>query len=347
MTCYTTKLAIAGKINPPKWLPHNIHYEAIMGSVAYGASSDTSDMDLCGFAIPTKELIFPHLAGEITGFGTQINRFEQYQQHHIDDPESRKTFDITIYSIVKYFQLVMQNNPNMIDSLFVPLNCVTHVTEIGKLVRENRHMFLHKGAYHKFSGYSFSQMNKIKNKNSTKSTKRVKAILDEYGIDTIPTIDNINDAFHNDAFLPMLTDPDLLELKSLYDTMGNREFTILNNGIDTKKMYHVVRLQLECEQILEEGDLDLMRGREKLKSIRRGEWSLQDIEEFFAIKERRLEALYASSELQHSPDEARIKQLLLDCLEQHYGSLEGAVNRDVEVDSLIRDMQDVLDKYQR
>ena len=129
--------------------------------------------------------------------------------------------------------------------------------------------------------------------------------------------------------------------------MGNREFTILNDGIDTKKMYHVVRLVNECEQILTEGDIDLQRSREQLKSVRRGEWSLQNIEEFFAIKERSLEALYASSELQHSPDEGKIKQLLLDCLEQHYGSLEGAVNRDVEVDSLIRDMQDVLDKYQK
>lgn len=34
--------------HPPKWLPDNIHYEVIMGSVAYGVSSDTSDMDVYG-----------------------------------------------------------------------------------------------------------------------------------------------------------------------------------------------------------------------------------------------------------------------------------------------------------
>ena len=32
-------------IKPPKFLPSNVHYEVLTGSVAYGVSSDTSDMD--------------------------------------------------------------------------------------------------------------------------------------------------------------------------------------------------------------------------------------------------------------------------------------------------------------
>jgi len=334
-----------GYINPPKWLSHNVMYECVMGSQAYGVATDISDMDLYGFVIPTKELVFPHLAGEITGFGTQIQRFEQYQQHHINVPEYRKEYDIAMFSIVKYFQLVMDCNPNMIDSLYVPFNCITHITEIGKMVRDNRKLFLHKGAYHRFSGYAFSQLNKIKTKNSTKDTKRVNAILDSCEMDTIPTLADINDAFQNENLLPRIPDGELLELKEIYERMGKREHTILRDGVDTKKMYHVVRLMGECEQILEEGDLDLLRSREKLKAIRRGDWSLQDIEEFFSVKEKRLETLYTTSELQHKPDEARIKQLLIDCLEMHYGSLEGAVSRDVEVDTLIRDMDEVIAKY--
>ena len=63
------RLTDRGLVKPPRWLPANVQYETIMGSVAYGVSSDTSDVDVYGWAIPPKEDIFPHLRGEILGFG--------------------------------------------------------------------------------------------------------------------------------------------------------------------------------------------------------------------------------------------------------------------------------------
>ena len=89
-----------GLISPPKWLSQNIHYEVITGSVSYGISSDTSDMDVVGFCIPEKQVLFPHLAGEIPGFGRQIQRFDVWQQHHIMDKEARQEYDFSICSIV-------------------------------------------------------------------------------------------------------------------------------------------------------------------------------------------------------------------------------------------------------
>jgi len=150
-----------GLINPPHFLIHNTHYEVMMGSVAYGVNEEgTSDVDVYGFCIPPKDVIFPHLRGEILGFGKQINRFEQYQQHHVEDKEARKSYDISIYNIVRYFQLVMENNPNMIDSLFVPHRCVLHITKVGNMVRDSRKIFLHKGCWHKFKGYSYSMLHR-------------------------------------------------------------------------------------------------------------------------------------------------------------------------------------------
>lgn len=70
-------------IHPPKWLPHNTAYLVVMGSQAYGVSNDASDQDIYGMCIPPKELIFPHLAGEIPGFGRQIQRFEVWQEHKV------------------------------------------------------------------------------------------------------------------------------------------------------------------------------------------------------------------------------------------------------------------------
>jgi predicted nucleotidyltransferase len=165
---------------PPKWLPHNVHYETLMGSVAYGVSSETSDCDVYGFCFPMKDEVFPHLRGEIMGFGRQKKRFEQYQQHHIEDKNARKSYDITIYSIVKFFSLCMDNNPNMVDALFTPQNCVLSVTRIGQMVRERRDIFLHKGCWHKFKGYAYSQLHKMRSKNPEGKRKE---LVEKYGFD--------------------------------------------------------------------------------------------------------------------------------------------------------------------
>ena len=77
------KLLKSELISPPKFLENSVQYETIMGSMAYGVSGDSSDIDIYGFCIPKKDMIFPHLKGEILGFGRQTKRFEQYQQHGI------------------------------------------------------------------------------------------------------------------------------------------------------------------------------------------------------------------------------------------------------------------------
>lgn len=271
----TRMLAERGHHQPPKWLPDNIHYETQMGSVAYGVSQESSDVDLYGFCIPPLELVFPHLSGEIPGFGRQVKRFEHYQQHHIQSPDELggrgRVYDVTMFSIVKFFQLAMENNPNMVDALFAPQNCVLTCTQIGGMVRENRRLFLHKGSWHKFKGYAYSQKNKMFTKTPTEGSNRREAYEE--------------------------------------------------HGFDVKAAYHCVRLMLQVEQILVEGDLDLQRHREQLKAIRRGEWTAEQVATFFQEKERSLEELYIRSPLRHAPDEDRIKQLLVDCLEAHYGSL--------------------------
>lgn len=286
-----------GLIHPPKWLPQNVHYEVIMGSIAYGVSSDISDMDIYGFCIPPKDDVFPHLRGEIFGFGKQIQRFEQYQEHHIVDKETLQEYDFSIYSIVKYFQLCMENNPNMCDSLFVPQRCVLYTSKIGQMVRENRKLFLHKGSYKKFLGYAYAQLHKIDTKANASNPKR-QASIEEF-------------------------------------------------GFDVKFAYHVVRLALEAEQILIEHDLDLEKNREILKAIRRGNWTKEKIRSWFDEKEKHLEELYVKSTLQYSPDEDAIKNLLMTCLEHHYGSLSEAVKIEVPVDKMIRELKEVIERYEK
>lgn len=180
MASTVERLAQRKLISPPKWLPGCIAYETIMGSMAYGVSSDSSDMDVYGFCVPPKDDVFPHLRGEIPGFGRQLQRFEQFQQHHVEDNDALagkgREYDLTIFSLVKFFQLAMENNPNIVDSLFTPRECVVHCNSIGERVREKRQIFLHKGAWHKFKGYAYSQVHKMEIKTPQEGSKRAQDI---------------------------------------------------------------------------------------------------------------------------------------------------------------------------
>jgi predicted nucleotidyltransferase len=162
------KLYRAGMLNVEQEFAKDVHYEGITGSVAYGINvSESSDTDVVGICIPPVDWVFPHVTGNINGFGPQPPKFDVTQQHHIMFDE--KQYDVAIYGIVKFFQLCAENNPNMIDVLYLPDRCITHIDPIGKLIRQNRKLFLTRHAFHKYIGYSYSQMKKMETMNPKES----------------------------------------------------------------------------------------------------------------------------------------------------------------------------------
>ena len=185
----------------------------------------------------------------------------------------------------------INNNPNIIDSLFVPRNCILHSTPIGDLVREQRKLFLHKGCWAKFKGYAYGQIHKIRTKSP----------------------------------------------------IGKRKDIVEEHGYDIKFAYHVVRLLGEVEQLMIEQDLDLTRNAEQLKAIRRGEWSIEQLESYFTNKEKALESVYLNCGLPEKPNESAIRELLMNCLEQQYGSLEGVVIKQNQGTVALRKIKKIID----
>ena len=164
----------------PKELKSNVHYETMMGSVAYGASTDKSDLDVYAWYIPPKEQIFPHLGGHIYGLGPKPQYVDQFQSHHIAGHPKYPEIDYTCYSITNYFHLCAGCNPNMLDSLFAPQHCVMHCTVLAKHVRDNKEVFLCKKAYHTFTGYAYAQRNSLLSKNPVGKRKET---IEKYGYD--------------------------------------------------------------------------------------------------------------------------------------------------------------------
>lgn len=299
MPSVVSQLTKRGLVHPPSWLPDNVLFEGIQGSHAYGVAIDNSDFDMVGHCVPPKDIVFPHVAGQINGFGRQKKKFVCFQKHHVNDAQAQggkgRQYDINIYNIVHFFQLTMDNNPNMLTSLFLPSDCITHITTVGNMIREKRHLFLHKGCFHRFKGFAYSQLCKMETKSPDAGSKRA-ATIEKY-------------------------------------------------GFDLKFAYHLVRLLFEIEQLLTTGDLDSRRNSDELKSIRRGEWTVQQVKEFFATKEKALERMYEEcTVLPWGPREDEIKQLLLDCLEEHWGSLEGCIVTDATPVLALREIADIIDR---
>lgn len=288
MTSIVKTLHPRGLLDIPKFVPPNMAYETVGGSTALGIAGDDGDWDLYGFCIPPKEMVFPHLAGEIPGFGTQIKRFQSYDQKHVWDPNALggkgREYDFAIYNIVRFFQLTMDGNPNMITTLYTPEQCVLFASEAGRMVRDNRDLFLSKLCWQKFRGFSIGQISRMTG-----------------------TDDGDKDS----------------PAEAKQRRSSKRQKLIDEFGYDCKFGYNVIRALNEVEQILAEGTLDLQRHNEQLKSIRRGEWPIQEIVDTHKRRLVELEALAATSALPAKPDEVKLKQLLLDCLESHYGSLKG------------------------
>lgn len=250
----------------PQFIENGTLYQVIMGSQAYGIATESSDIDIYGFCVPPKDVVFPHTAGKIYNFDS-FEGFDVWQNHHVKDPDRNKEYDFSIYNLVRYVRLLTDGNPNIIDSLFVPRNCILHSTPVSEQLRQNKHLFLHKGCFYKFTGYMMSQISKL---------------------DREPT--------------------------------GKRKESFDKWGFDLKYASHAVRLGLQLEQVLTEGDLQLDRNRETLKSIRKGEWTVKEVKDWVHSKERDLQTAYTNSKLPNKPDTDRIRQLLIDMLEHHFGS---------------------------
>jgi hypothetical protein len=84
----------------------------------------------------------PSLKGEVIGFGNAKhanNRFSNFQQHHIQDvgAEKQQRFE-HLRRLLTTFSWLMENNPNMIDSLSHA--AARHLaqfssTKVGQMVR--------------------------------------------------------------------------------------------------------------------------------------------------------------------------------------------------------------------
>lgn len=122
-------------------------YEYVRGSHAYGlAIPGKSDIDTGGVYIAPKDVIY----------GLRENYKEQ-----ISDAKN----DNVWYEIGRFLELLCNANPTMLESLFVPDECVRYMHPAFKIIRDNRDIFITKMCFKSFAGYAVQQIKKSRGLN--------------------------------------------------------------------------------------------------------------------------------------------------------------------------------------
>lgn len=313
-------------------LGSNIILLTLGGSHAYGTNVETSDVDIRGCALNSKDEILTN------------KNFEQFVNEDTDT---------TIYSFNKLIHLLTNVNPNTIEMLGCKPEHYLYLSPVGKELLNNRHLFLSKKCIHSFGGYANAQLRRLDNKAArlVSQTEQENHILKSienasyYFKDNFFTFDEDSiklyidksekEEFDSEIFMDInLKHYPLRDYKSMWSEMNNvvKDYSKIGrrntNAIEHRKlakhMMHLVRLYLMCLDILNEGEIITYREKDHdfLMDIRAGKYlddNRQPTLEFFDMIdefEAKLDAAKESTDLPDNPDYDKINKFVMSVNER-------------------------------
>lgn len=297
-----------------------------VGSHLYGTNTPTSDVDYNGVFIAPEEYYLGLNSVEEVDFSVVSK--------NKDGKNNPDAIDRKLYEFRKFVRLALDNNPNVIEQLFVDEPNVLFINETGLELIDNRHMFLHRGLRDKFLGYGFSQKHKMIIR--TDKFYELKNALDWMVEFNKPETYMVE---LKDKQLPFMVfkakhvtigDCDFELTRQLrwvekkiterLDKVGNRKELYLSKGYDTKFASHFVRLLMEGMELLETGDLKFpLKDRELILEIKEGKWKLNEVLKLGEELEKWVEKITAKSPLPNKPRFEEVNRLVVNMLKKHFG----------------------------
>ncbi len=296
-----------------------------VGSHLYGTNTPTSDEDYCGVFIAPEEYYLGLNAIEEVDFSvTSKNK---------DGKNNADAIDRKLYELRKFVRLSLENNPNVIEQLFVDDKNVIFTSSLGEELRNNRHMFLHRGLRHKFLGYSFSQKHKmIIRTDKFYELKNAFDWLKEFNQPLMYMVEL------KDKQLPFMVfkakhvqigdcDFELTrqlkwvakKIEERLDKVGNRKELYLSKGYDTKFASHFIRLLAEGMELLETGDLQFpLKDRQLILEIKEGKWKLNEVLKLGEELEKWVDKIVAKSPLPAHPRYDETNKFVITMLKCHF-----------------------------
>ena len=339
----------------------NCIFRFISGSHQYGTNRPDSDVDYRGVFIAPLKYAFDIFQSSFVGSGTirQTLRaaIEQIESGNntgainlVNDALQTDRGDLSIgvstvhkpgadeelHELRKFLKLAADNNPNILEFLYVD-HLVDMRSPVWDKIVANRDLFLSKRARWTFAGYAIQQMNRIKihrgyllHPPSHKPTRK------EFGLSENSKVPRE----HQNAILSLPSEwvsdnaKDLMLLEKQYasalqlwnsysqwEKQRNpaRKELEYKFGFDVKHAMHLVRLSRMGVEILRDKQVLVCRpDAEELRGILRGEWTYEQIESIAGGLDSQLDELYKSSSLRDAPDRKRIAALYCEICEDRY-----------------------------
>lgn len=310
-----------------EYLGNNIILLGLGGSHAYGTNTETSDLDIRGCALNTKEQILTN------------QNFEQVVNEETDT---------TIYSFNKLVSLLSNVNPNTCELLGLKPEHYLYISPIGQELIDNAELFLSKKAVFSFGGYANQQLYRLRQK---EKHSMAQADLEKHILKTIQFMqtdftkkyssvesDNIKlyidkaiqEGYDTEIFMDVtlshypLRDycsmwSELQNVVKSYGKIGKRNEKALEHGKISKHMMHLVRLYYMCFDILTKKKIVTYREKEHdfLMEIRNGKFVTADNEvlpEFYELVndlEKQLDYAKENTDLPEKPDYKRINDFVM------------------------------------
>ena len=299
--------------------------EYAVGSHLYGTNTENSDVDYSGVFVAPEEYYLGLQSVEEVDFSVKSKN-----ENGKNNPDA---VDRKLYEFRKFVRLSLENNPNVVEQLFVDEKNLLFSNELGRELLSHRHLFLHRGLKDKFLGYSFSQKHKmIIRTDKFYELKNASDWLLEYNQPTKFLVEL------KDSNLPFMQfsqkhvrigDLDfeltrqlkwvLKKIQERLDKVGNRKELYLSKGYDTKFASHFLRLLMEGMELLETGDLKFpLKDRQMILEVKEGKWKLNDVLKLGEEIERWVEKLVSKSPLPGKPRFDEVSRLVITMLKKHF-----------------------------
>lgn len=248
-------------------------FMTLAGSHMYGTNTPDSDIDKRGVCIPPRNVVM----GFARNFEQQIFEGE----------------DTTVFSLMKFMKLCLENNPNIIELLYAPEDCIQVCTPIWEKVRARRDEMLSAKCFHTFTGYAHSQLNRMRShrewlrKGEPKKPTREEFGLKQAGQGVRELAQGI------DVFEISPEAKAIIEKEKAYKA-AHRQWEDYQrwlkernparakleaaHGYDTKHALHLMRLMRMVHEILTTGKVIVRRpDAEELLAIRNGCYTLDQL----------------------------------------------------------------------
>lgn len=284
-----------------KPVPYEVILEMVSGSRLYGTHRPDSDYDIRGVCFPPIEAVLG------------LANFEQYQPGNGEDT--------VYYSLQKFVNLASQANPNIIEMLFAPEDKYLILTDVGRKLIEARYLFLSQRVVHTYCGYAYSQLSRIKgHRRWIVNPPDHQPMPQEYDAYTTSkgALAFPNDE-RKDAYKQKLEEWNQYQ-RWLAERNPARADLERRFGYDCKHAGHLVRLMVQVEDILRDGDFSATltgSNLDMVKDVMAGGWSYDMLLSWAEDQEIRVREMAPLSKLPHKPDLKAIQKIVIEIMRQY------------------------------